>query len=188
MKKKVPRLKTDRQAEAFWAQDLSGLHARTEAVAGGGEGTGEGAWHSLHALHPGNARTRYRAEIAPPGQRSTKVGFETLSEPEIKDSHVSQVCLMNVGGTQLSYAASQDFRGSEIAGTFVFHCHILEHEDAGIMGSIEVLAVDTQSIIDAPPIRRAAEHGRRQKPIVCSTLRNWVPAARVRLRIGAAEV
>jgi FtsP/CotA-like multicopper oxidase with cupredoxin domain len=32
-----------------------------------------------------------------------------------------------------------DFRGPEIVGTFVFHCHILEHEDAGMMGSIQVL-------------------------------------------------
>jgi FtsP/CotA-like multicopper oxidase with cupredoxin domain len=33
-----------------------------------------------------------------------------------------------------------DFRGkgSSIAGTFVYHCHILEHEDNGMMGSIEV--------------------------------------------------
>ena len=31
-----------------------------------------------------------------------------------------------------------DFRDPEIAGTFVFHCHILEHEDGGMMGKIEV--------------------------------------------------
>jgi FtsP/CotA-like multicopper oxidase with cupredoxin domain len=31
-----------------------------------------------------------------------------------------------------------DFRSREIAGTFVFHCHILEHEDGGMMGSIRV--------------------------------------------------
>jgi len=32
-----------------------------------------------------------------------------------------------------------DFRSPEIVGTFVFHCHILEHEDRGMMGSIQVL-------------------------------------------------
>jgi FtsP/CotA-like multicopper oxidase with cupredoxin domain len=32
-----------------------------------------------------------------------------------------------------------DFRAPEIAGTFLFHCHILEHEDAGMMGSVEVV-------------------------------------------------
>jgi FtsP/CotA-like multicopper oxidase with cupredoxin domain len=40
-----------------------------------------------------------------------------------------------------------DFRGikqkggiTSIAGTFVFHCHILEHEDGGMMGNIQVKA------------------------------------------------
>lgn len=32
-----------------------------------------------------------------------------------------------------------DFRNPEIIGTFLYHCHILEHEDAGMMGSIQVL-------------------------------------------------
>jgi FtsP/CotA-like multicopper oxidase with cupredoxin domain len=32
-----------------------------------------------------------------------------------------------------------DFRAPEIIGTFLFHCHILEHEDAGMMGSVEVV-------------------------------------------------
>ena len=31
-----------------------------------------------------------------------------------------------------------DFRPDGIAGTFVYHCHILEHEDAGMMGRIKV--------------------------------------------------
>jgi FtsP/CotA-like multicopper oxidase with cupredoxin domain len=32
-----------------------------------------------------------------------------------------------------------DFRGSDI-GEFVFHCHILEHEDSGMMGIVSVVA------------------------------------------------
>jgi FtsP/CotA-like multicopper oxidase with cupredoxin domain len=32
-----------------------------------------------------------------------------------------------------------DFRNPEIAGTFLYHCHILEHEDGGMMGTIRVL-------------------------------------------------
>lgn len=32
-----------------------------------------------------------------------------------------------------------DFRNPEIVGTFLYHCHILEHEDGGMMGSIRVL-------------------------------------------------
>jgi hypothetical protein len=29
-----------------------------------------------------------------------------------------------------------DFRDPNIAGTFVYHCHVLDHEDAGMMGKI----------------------------------------------------
>lgn len=32
-----------------------------------------------------------------------------------------------------------DFRDSSIIGTFVYHCHLLEHEDGGMMGTIQVL-------------------------------------------------
>jgi FtsP/CotA-like multicopper oxidase with cupredoxin domain len=32
-----------------------------------------------------------------------------------------------------------DFRARDIIGTFVYHCHILEHEDAGMMARIQVV-------------------------------------------------
>jgi hypothetical protein len=42
-----------------------------------------------------------------------------------------------------------DFRDPNIVGTFVYHCHLLEHEDNGMMGRIRVdpagTAVSTQS-------------------------------------------
>ena len=34
-----------------------------------------------------------------------------------------------------------DFRSPNIVGMFLYHCHILEHEDGGMMGSIEVVPV-----------------------------------------------
>jgi FtsP/CotA-like multicopper oxidase with cupredoxin domain len=44
-------------------------------------------------------------------------------------------------GRQLSYPSIRvrmDFRDPNTVGTFVYHCHILEHEDKGMMGSIRV--------------------------------------------------
>ena len=41
-------------------------------------------------------------------------------------------------GEYPSVRLRMDFRSKEIAGAFVFHCHILEHEDGGMMGSIQV--------------------------------------------------
>jgi FtsP/CotA-like multicopper oxidase with cupredoxin domain len=44
-------------------------------------------------------------------------------------------------GHSLTYPSVRlrmDFRDPNIVGTFVYHCHILEHEDKGMMGSIRV--------------------------------------------------
>ena len=39
-----------------------------------------------------------------------------------------------------SVRVRMDFRDPNTVGTFVFHCHLLEHEDGGMMGTIRVLA------------------------------------------------
>jgi hypothetical protein len=36
-----------------------------------------------------------------------------------------------------------DFRDPNIVGSFVYHCHLLEHEDGGMMGRIRVEPADT---------------------------------------------
>jgi len=44
-------------------------------------------------------------------------------------------------GRSLSYPSVRlrmDFRDPNMVGTFVYHCHLLEHEDKGMMGSIRV--------------------------------------------------
>jgi len=38
-----------------------------------------------------------------------------------------------------SVTLRMDFRGTNAVGTYVYHCHLLEHEDAGMMGIIQVL-------------------------------------------------
>ena len=40
--------------------------------------------------------------------------------------------------TYPSVKLRMDFRNPRIAGTFVYHCHLLEHEDGGMMGTIQV--------------------------------------------------
>ncbi|HLZ13908.1 MAG TPA: multicopper oxidase domain-containing protein, partial [Candidatus Acidoferrum sp.] len=46
-----------------------------------------------------------------------------------------------------------DFRGHDI-GTFVFHCHILNHEDLGMMNIIQVVAPTAAN--PAPPKKAVA--------------------------------
>jgi FtsP/CotA-like multicopper oxidase with cupredoxin domain len=38
-----------------------------------------------------------------------------------------------------------DFRDPNSVGTFLYHCHLLEHEDGGMMGSVQVLPQQTAS-------------------------------------------
>jgi FtsP/CotA-like multicopper oxidase with cupredoxin domain len=41
-----------------------------------------------------------------------------------------------------SIRVRMDFRDPNTVGTFVYHCHLLEHEDGGMMGTIRVLPAD----------------------------------------------
>ena len=41
-------------------------------------------------------------------------------------------------GPYPSVTVRMDFRDPNIAGTFVYHCHILDHEDGGMMAKIQV--------------------------------------------------
>ncbi|MGA9630659.1 MAG: multicopper oxidase domain-containing protein, partial [Candidatus Acidiferrales bacterium] len=42
-----------------------------------------------------------------------------------------------------------DFRDPNIVGTFVYHCHLLEHEDGGMMGVIQVLPKGRANLLGA---------------------------------------
>jgi len=50
--------------------------------------------------------------------------------------------------TYPSVTLRMDFRDPNSVGTFVYHCHLLEHEDGGMMGTIRVIATSGSS--DAP--------------------------------------
>jgi len=56
-------------------------------------------------------------------------------------------------GPYPSVTLLMDFTDPGIVGTFVYHCHILSHEDLGMMGSIEVLPalVDSTTSLTAAP-------------------------------------
>ena len=48
-----------------------------------------------------------------------------------------------------------DFRDPKIVGTFLYHCHILKHEDMGMMGVIEVLppGIPTTTTLTTPALK-----------------------------------
>jgi FtsP/CotA-like multicopper oxidase with cupredoxin domain len=56
--------------------------------------------------------------------------------PQLRDTVV--VPSWSGSGPYPSVKLRLDFRDPQIAGTFVFHCHVLDHEDAGMMQKIQV--------------------------------------------------
>jgi FtsP/CotA-like multicopper oxidase with cupredoxin domain len=59
-----------------------------------------------------------------------------VSDPELHDT--IPVPYWPGKGAFPSVRIRVDFRDPEIAGTFVYHCHILDHEDGGMMAKIRV--------------------------------------------------
>jgi FtsP/CotA-like multicopper oxidase with cupredoxin domain len=60
----------------------------------------------------------------------------TVPDPDLQDTII--VDPWSGSGPYPSVKVRMDFRDPEIAGTFVYHCHILDHEDGGMMAKIEV--------------------------------------------------
>ena len=59
-----------------------------------------------------------------------------VQNPELYDSFT--IPNWSGSGPFPSITVRMDFRDPNIAGTFVYHCHILDHEDGGMMAKIQV--------------------------------------------------
>jgi len=66
----------------------------------------------------------------------TAINGQQAPDPELVDT----VTIPSWTGTgpYPNVTVRMDFRDAEIAGKFVYHCHILDHEDGGMMATIEV--------------------------------------------------
>jgi len=80
-----------------------------------------------------------------------------ISEPFLRDT----VNVPYYKDSMLSYPSVRlrmDFRDPNTVGTFVYHCHLLEHEDGGMMGIIQVLPADNSvAKKTAPAVGKHAE-------------------------------
>jgi FtsP/CotA-like multicopper oxidase with cupredoxin domain len=68
-----------------------------------------------------------------------------VNEPFLRDT----VNVPYNTGRSLAYPSVRlrmDFRDPNTVGTFVYHCHLLEHEDGGMMGLIRVEPAEAGSI------------------------------------------
>jgi FtsP/CotA-like multicopper oxidase with cupredoxin domain len=71
-----------------------------------------------------------------------------VDEPFLRDT----VNIPYYNGRALSYPSIRlrmDFRDADAVGTYVYHCHLLEHEDGGMMGTIRVEPASTTHSVGA---------------------------------------
>jgi FtsP/CotA-like multicopper oxidase with cupredoxin domain len=72
-----------------------------------------------------------------------------VNEPFLRDT----VNVPYFNGRTLQYPSVRlrmDFRDPNTVGTFVYHCHLLEHEDGGMMGTVRVEPADQVHIPKSP--------------------------------------
>jgi len=84
-----------------------------------------------------------------------------VDEPFLRDT----VNVPYFNGHTLAYPSVRlrmDFRDPDTVGTFVYHCHLLEHEDGGMMGTIRVEPADPAHAASAP-LSGARESGRGRR-------------------------
>jgi FtsP/CotA-like multicopper oxidase with cupredoxin domain len=65
------------------------------------------------------------------------INGQPVNDPAIRDT--MDVPYWSGSGPYPSVTLRMDFRDPSTIGTFVYHCHILAHEDGGMMGTIQVL-------------------------------------------------
>jgi FtsP/CotA-like multicopper oxidase with cupredoxin domain len=78
-----------------------------------------------------------------------------VDEPFLRDT----VNVPYYNGRTLQYPSVRlrmDFRDPHSVGTFVYHCHLLEHEDGGMMGTIRVEPSDQVRIPKSPVESKSA--------------------------------
>jgi FtsP/CotA-like multicopper oxidase with cupredoxin domain len=76
------------------------------------------------------------------------VNGKPVANPALRDT--IQIPAWTEKGPYPSVTLRMDFRDPETAGMFVYHCHILDHEDGGMMAKILVKPADGQASATMP--------------------------------------
>jgi FtsP/CotA-like multicopper oxidase with cupredoxin domain len=92
----------------------------------------------------------------------TAVDGKPVPQPMLRDT--ISIPAWDGRGPYHSVTMRMDFRDPEIAGMFVYHCHILDHEDAGMMAKILVKPAgsESQAALPKSPHIAAARTGPQQ--------------------------
>jgi FtsP/CotA-like multicopper oxidase with cupredoxin domain len=84
---------------------------------------------------------------------------QSVNEPFLRDT----VNVPYYNGKTLVYPSIRlrmDFRDPNTVGTFVYHCHLLEHEDAGMMGLVRVVPADAANASTTATATLSSKNGK----------------------------
>lgn len=87
---------------------------------------------------------------------------QPVNEPFLRDT----VNVPYYNGRSFEYPSVRlrmDFRDPNTVGTFVYHCHLLEHEDKGMMGVIRVEPAGSTAAVAAPKSVRRGSTGEQSR-------------------------
>jgi len=84
-----------------------------------------------------------------------------VNEPFLRDT-INVPFWDGKSGKFPSVRLRMDFRNPEIVGTFPYHCHLLEHEDGGMMGLVRVEPSQESRVHPAPVPVEAPDGGERK--------------------------
>ena len=93
--------------------------------------TVENRWPEDHVFHIHQIHFMWQA-----------VNGKPVNDPTVRDT--IDVPYWSGTGPYPSVKLRMDFHDPNTVGTFLYHCHILKHEDLGMMGSIQVLPTPTK--------------------------------------------
>ncbi len=89
--------------------------------------------------------------------RVLAVDGKSIADPTMRDT--VDVPYWSGEGPYHSVRLRMDFQDPNTVGTFLYHCHILKHEDMGMMGSIKVLPTGAPARLTLNAVSRSVAAG-----------------------------
>ncbi len=112
-----------------------------------------------------------------------------VNDPAIRDTY--DLPYWSGQGAYPSVTVRMDFRDPNIVGTFVYHCHILQHEDSGMMGAIEVLppgAASTTAVAASSAASTPGTTATLTASVVSSVAGGSTPTGQVQFQSNGTDI
>ena len=114
---------------------------------------------------------------------------QPVNDPALRDT--MDIPYWSGTGPYPSITVRMDFSDPNVVGTFVYHCHILEHEDGGMMGEIQVLPAGTAAAATVAASASSVSPGQNvtlTASVVDATTGNPTPTGSVQFQLNGQNV